>query len=1222
MSATEADVIFVLNDETDEPHALECGDTLPPLIEMVETLDTDNPIQYTREQLLFHVLNTITYNVKVVDRSQWIRIANEFVDVMRRAPKLFPKSVVPIVKARRVVVVDAGDSLDAEDDSYAQDRLVPATMSLLLQQRVSHDTTPFKEGLKRLYRVERIFVDGIPDLEVPSVQFKVPHKMRAHLYSSDRKVTLFPETNIYEGDTVEICGFVSQTSHPEPVEFDAEAYRTSLEALADGESVVVWPHDHRKPVAGAVVERKGDMLRVRAGHQELDIHVRDVWKNTAFVHHPNHHPDRMMSRFNALSRGVVTTLLRDDSDGLLTIQTIMPTLEDVFRFTTANMLSLDDAKRVGLEAEIGARFEEMEDAALRALTARIALNITKEQLADFKISTVSARSGREAINILMPDLSGYNYAAYASEGTYADSDVNRLKHLFGQGDDGVVYMLHSLAQSMERVLHTVRKHKVFSSGGAGCPDLMEYRVFKSWESMEAYDDAPVGEVVELRRDGASTLYIRFRAESGKHAWVRHLSQPKQAACSGLVEFKSLAQMARMPCVYDNYEQACASSDALRQQNDIRNADLRAKMLARARAVYDNREDNKAALQKLMAFVAPKSYDAQLRFTPLVHTPEQDYSGFTGDPDSIDFEDLYGKPEDTLYAPIPQPINEIDGDPYVTNLARSLGLRLPPESVTLIANNIESRFGGDEALPSKLEALRQAVHRKAAAELSRQLRAQPNKATRDALIAKAKVWEEQTFAKKKKELEEKAAGSGHKLLYTCALIAIMAQIAGKDLGLEFVQPSCTKSFAEGMVSYVACAARSLGEGEIDKKELEAEVERVLGANAQMKGAYLAALESRAEGAQQNTIALTEWPQFRPLLGKAEEHLRSVRNKKATGVKKCKNAVVLHLAKKDVVRDAPAFTTKPIVFDDVVTPLNFGKRLGRAPTNLPADLAEAMTNRSDAFWDRFTDRTYNLFDILSDKLPLDARAVSDVAELLFRPSQEGALHARNLLRAFLDNELKTVVGKVANRWKAGKKEDDVAQDDVVGVILQVEAIPELSEELTEALKRLTADVLGHISALDVGETLLHSLYILNYVLVYALYAIAALVNKNKVDPLTLDAVRIPKPRFDAVVSMCNLVLRRCAESLKRNTFVTEAIAHTQEVLREERKEKIIQGAERLHGEDKKTFLEATKLGLFTWADLPQEDAAPQEPDAIDRNEYWVMDEDDDEDYMDGGNGEFDD
>ncbi len=1243
----QEDVIFVLNDETDEPRALECGDTLPPLTETGDTIDVDNPIQYTREQLLFHVLNTLTYKVKVIDRAHWIRIASEFVDLMMSADdRPFPQSVVPIVKGRRVVVVadDAEAAAeDADTDGAEEDAIVRrATMATLLQQRIPQGAMPFKDSLRRLYHVERIFVDGIDHLSVPTVTFKVPHKMRAHLHSSDRRVTLFPPTNLYEGDTVEVIGFVFGEGE-DPVQFDPEQYRRNLAAMREGERVVVWPYDSTKPRAGTVLERAGDTIKVRGGTGTEDEHVLrvdEIWKNLAFVY-PEGSQDPL-SRVGALSRGVVTTLLQGDADGSLTLQTIMPTLEDVLRFSKEAMVSLHDAKRVGLEAQIGARFEEMDTRTLDALSGILADSVNA-----FRFSTASSSSGAAAaagqVTVSLPDLGAFNYAPYVSEGTFADSDLNRLKYLFGQGDDGMVYMLHNVGQSVDRVLHSIRKHsaKIFSGGavawgGAGAcegdpHEKVAQRTFASWAEMEAYKTAPLGEVVEL----GGILYIRFRASNGDHVWVRHVSQPKQAVCSGTVDFKTIAQMARLPCAYDTYDQVCASAEALRQQNEIRNNDLRAAMLSKARALHEKRGEHKAAIAKWMAQVAHTG-KAKTASQVAVQDDAIDYSTFSGDPEQMDFEDMYNKQDSSaFYAPL-RPVVEKDadseGDPYVTGLAQALGLKLPAESVALIAKNMLLRFGAEEALPSKLEALRQAVHRKAMAELARQLKSdKPGKATREALIARAKAWEEQTYAKNKKELEEKITGKGQKVSYACALLAIMAQIAGPDLRIEFVHPKCAKTFSTGMVAYVACAARALvdtdafGGVAVSQKDLEAEVEGILKTNAQMASAFAT---SMSKAGDRRAVEVTQWPQFRPVLGAAaDDHLKTVRNKKErAGVYKKKSRgakPVLNLALGK--SKSTEVDVKPIVFKKVLM-LKDAAGTASVPSkklveSLPGDLAEAVGNNSAAFWDRFADRTYNLFDILSAKLPLDAQAVSAVSQAAFNPTQDNALHTRNVMRAFLDNELKSVLGKVANRWKGSS----AGEDDTVALILQVEAIPDLADELASVLKQLTRGVLASVGGLllEVNDTL-RSLYILDYILVYTLYSIAVIVNKNKTDALTLvEVVRTPKAKFDAVVAVCNLVLRRCAAAIKRNTFVTAEILHTHEVLREERKEKIIQGAERLHGEDKKTFLEATKLGLFTWEDLPQEDRpeGDEEPGNIDRTEYWVMDEDDDEDYNEGGNGEFD-
>jgi hypothetical protein len=1238
----QEDVIFVLNDETDEPSPLECGDTLPPVTETGDTIDTDNPIQYTREQLLFHVLNTLTYKVKVIDRSHWIRIANEFVDLMLSGDERpFPQSVVPIVKGRRVVVVSDGDTAeDGEADADADTVVRRATMATLLQQRIPQGAPPFKDNLKRLYHVERIFVDGIDSLGAPTATFKVPQKMRAHLYSSDRKVTLFPPTNLYEGDTVEVVGFVFGEGD-DPVQFDPEQYKRNLVAMSAGDRVLVWPHHSAKPLRGTVLEHDSETLKVETGGGEFVLRVDDIWKNRAFVY-PEGSED-LLSRKNALSRGVVTKLLQGDVDGSLTLQTIVPRLEDVLRFSKETMVSLDDAKHVGLEAQIGALFEEdMDVDTLDTLSGILSASVNTFQ---FPTSPFfGSRSVAGPVTVTLPDLSAFNYKPYASEGTFADSDLNRLKHIFGQGDDGMVYMLHNVGQSVDRILHGIRKHssKIFSGGAGACEgdphEKIAQRTFASWAEMEAYSNAPLGEVVELGPNG--TLYIRFRASNGDHVWVRHVSQPKQAVCSGTVDFKSIAQMARLPCAYDNYDQVCASAEALRQQNEIRNNDIRASMHSKARALHEKRGEHKAAITKWMAKVAAHTGEAKVYGVQLAMQEDTvDYSTFSGDPEQMDFEGMYNNRESTVfYAPL-RPVDNVpgndaenEGDPYVTGLTRALGLKLPSESIALIAKNLQSRFSGEETLPTKLEALRQAVHRKAMTELTRQLKSEetPSKATREALVAKAKAWEEQTFAKKKKELEEKITGKGQKVLYACALIAIMSQIAGPDLKIEFIHPKCAKTFSTGMVSYVACAARVLADSdvfggvEMSLKNLEAEVESILKNNAQMANAYLA---SRNVG-ERRAVEITLWAQFRPVLGAADEHIKAVRNKRA-GVHKKTTLVrpkpVLNLAA--TKSKTSRVDVKPIAFKQVIRL----KRLYGADAavavspkeiaGLPSDLAEAVGNNSAAFWDRFTDRTYNLFDILSSKLPLDAQAVSAVSQAAFHPTQDNALHTRNVMRAFLDNELKSLLGKVANRWKSSSS---ASEEDTVSLILQIEAIPGLADELSGILRQTSQGVLASVGLLEAGDTV-RSLYMLDYILVYTLYSIAAIVNKNKMDTMTIvEVVRTPKARFDAVMAVCNLVLRRCAAALKRNTFVTAEILHTHEVLREERKEKIIQGAERLHGEEKKTFLEATKLGLFTWEDLPQEDTTQAEGQGegeIERDAYWVMDEDDDEDYTEGGNGEFD-
>lgn len=1244
MNADEA--IFVLNDDTEELHPLECGEALPPVTEFVDVVDDDNPVQYTREQLLFQVLDLITPNTRtLVNSTALIRLANQHVDLILRGndASMHPW-VTPIVKGLRSVVVpeDAMPQDDVGRRQYQEDFIAPITMKSLLDRRASASRdTPFLEAIKKAHHIERLFVEGVPDLDWPSFDFKVPVNLRGRLYheilQEGKVLQLFGPTNLYTGDIVQVVGFVfSPPNHNgRPFYFNTEEYRSKLAKLVVGDSVIVWQGASER--SGTVVERTENTIKVQTRDLEIDLDTHRVWLNTAFVYKKG--GKGVYHKRIAIERGVFFSLLQGDEDGKATLQMMLPNADDAL-WSLKKVVSLKAA--FDYVQSHGFSADKLNPKSIAWLAKTLQANLSRVPAASHDFLPATTFSSTLDLG---PVLNFEGYAPYSHVGRWVDTRLHRIKHLTQQGDAGMIYLLTEARKNLDRVhAAAIKVSKRIQKGAGSCSQPSSYtrRKFKDWSQMQAQIGSfKDGDLVELAKDGAAPqTYVRFMGRDGQPTWVKYTMQPKEFACGVGGLPVTLQELKKLACTYDALEGMCRTFAAARDQHSIAVQQARAQAVERIQDFLRHKDSIVKDLESLLKRIASTleasralatGPSSEVRFDAGI-----DYTDYEGDASYEDVDALYNQQETgAAYLPLPpratpsgtdQGTDESD-DPYVSTMVKSMGLSLPAETLKLIATNLHAHFSISD-LDAKLEVLRAAINKKAATQLERKLAGEnkPNVATRAEMAAKARKWAEAKFLEKKMEMEAEAGASHRqKALAAVAWISVMTEIAGVRGSMEFVHMPCVKMLPGGAVTYVACVAKQVVDdlSDLTPQELAKEVQRIVENNPQLHAAYERARSVDVEATSMRKDF--EWPEFRPLLQAPPKQttiskfLKSIDEDTKPQVPKLKQTSrkswkpMTKIAKHTFEPLKISLTSKEITLEqvEILMPSSQGVEEGDGigVDAMPPAVTKCLNDKTDACWEKLADDTYNLFKILAETLPMNTESVQFVAQHILGDAM--TLHTRNVMRAFLSHELKALLGKVVNGFKTG---DELMGDpQVTNLILDIEAVPDLSSQLKASLTADAVAALGAVSKLSVSDPVRH-IYAMTHVLVYILYKSLAPVNKNKANPFDiLDLSRAPQNKFKAIEKLCNLILSRCVASLQRNTFVAKDILHTQEVLRESRKESIIEGIERLNGEERRTFLEARRLNLRSWEDLPAPEA-PEE-DVRDDAEYANVDEDDDDTYEDG-------
>lgn len=780
--AVPNDDVFVIEDDSEPPivETMVCDEDLPPYITTIDVIDQNTPIMYTRDQLMVHVLNTITHNAPVVDAAKFIRQANEFVDVMMAlsTPMSAAKSnslLCPILAGKRSVVVEE-DEIDDEDvlTQLGSENSAPVTMSRLLNKlskRSNDANLPYIALVDSMYKAEQTFVSNQDDTAgYPTIQYSFEANTRAFLVGSPVAInshsngnhTVFAGNAFYKGDSLNIIGFVYQghrdTLTNEKYELiDSEAYRTHLQALDVGDEVVVYHHNRISKSRCKVTVRSPGHIEARHNTSEAVylIHTDSIWKNDAFAFGKTYigAPFYMGS---ILAQGLAFTLLANDLDGSLTINSFLPSVDHV--------ISIYNNRNKADRVDIRAILSEHGYATERIATISQALYATTVETGSERL-TKHIKSLRDVYvngvaNTSLPkmrDITQYGYDDYKFVKTFCDSEYHRMKHVMSQGDNGLML---ALAVAMDAMKAAEKRAKESSLVEAPVPladatdaadaaddaecqkkDIAKQckKTYTSQEAMFAdnhrrVDEVGAGDYAKLQMDGTTQYYRRFKTSDGAEEWVKDMtSHARSLMCSDNVVPLDVKTLLESGCTYDDMKRVCASLEGVRKKYAASNARRKTEMLMTSKSFlekYDvHSRDAAVWLRQLVDFfnltrtIAAPPADP----TAVVYAlPKVDYSDFVGDESKTDFAEKYGninfddapayrpmKPAAAAAADAADAADDDDDDTivgeqpsmsgWVKNVVTAIGIAMTKPSLAYISSQLDALDISRSANPVSVDA---------------------------------------------------------------------------------------------------------------------------------------------------------------------------------------------------------------------------------------------------------------------------------------------------------------------------------------------------------------------------------------------------------------------------------------------------------------------------------------------------------------------------------------
>jgi hypothetical protein len=680
-----------------------CTDGLPLYAQTIEYVDPNIPIMFTRDQLLFHVLNTITYKSKVDDQAKWIRQANSFVDLLyQQHDHMLYKNLLirPIVLGHRYQILEEEEY---EDESLVEDLLevnnsVATTMSRLLNRRlVNKSSASYLDHIQHMHKVEQTF-KIVADDDIYYIQYRVPYTSNAYVYQKyERSVNelpgangnhvVFETSNIYSGDVVPVFGFVFKglnfNSNDNTYEWiDAEEYRDGLKSLRQGDKVYVYPHATQEKLSGRVSSCDSEshycMIELKNGNT-INVHTDHIWNNNEFVYASSNKRRFIMS--GIVNEGIAFSLLKGDADGQLTLKTFVPSPSIVALHNKENINDIFSLKQV-LQAHgyLPWQYDTVSQNALANV-----LQGTVVASGSFRQNIIPAFPAFGSHEDLgkMITYDNHNYAAYPVVGQTSDTEYHRLKHLFSQGDAGLIHLLEGLTANVRSTRTRVTKHlgqidawineyqdrdlraEYDDDGDEECASkTRKYcKVYKTVEDMEADNHKAIegvkrGDFAQLVLGDKTEDFRRFKGNDGDEIWVKDLASASFPKFKCLNEDRyplNLQELIKLDCLYDDLNQICRSMAFMKDSVVKTNLQTKFETMLSTRDFVNQVDHYLAELeswkQDVGSFIAlvrsiqeTAKANNESPAVPKLSKSEivtHDYTHHIGDAGSFDFEETYG-----------------------------------------------------------------------------------------------------------------------------------------------------------------------------------------------------------------------------------------------------------------------------------------------------------------------------------------------------------------------------------------------------------------------------------------------------------------------------------------------------------------------------------------------------------------------------------------------------
>lgn len=685
------------NDDNAVPfETMVCTDDLPVYAQTIEYVDPNIPILFTREQLLFHVLNTITHKARVDDQSRWIRKATGFVDLFLDHNDPTENTLIrPIILGHRYMILNEEEIGDANlvENLLQEDNYVATTQSRLLNRRqVNKNTASYTDYIEHMYKVEQTFKQSSDD-DTISIHYTVPRTSNAYVFQTEPSDVdgatngnhvVFGKSNIYAGDVVQVFGFLykglDSNSDKAIYEWiDAESYRTSLKNLQVGDKVYVYPHASQSKLSGRVQQQADTycLVELRNG-STVKIYTNHIWNNNEFVYAASNKRRFVMN--GIVSAGIAFSLLQGDTDGKLTLKAFVPSPAIVALHNKDVIHDLTSLKHV--LQDHGYQPWQSNYIPQDVLADVLALSPSLMNGPSPPDAVTSEPAARADLGKMPLNLEKYNYNPYSLEGTYSDTEYHRLKHLFSQGDAGLAFVLEALAanirstrtrigRQLDQINAWIQSFQTRDDRGEYGEDVDEdedacaartrnyAKIYESTEALEAdnhkvLDGVKKGDFAKLVLGDKVEDYRRFEGNDRDEMWVKDLSLASIAKfkCTNADHLPLKAEeFIKLDCLYDDLKRICVSMELMKRTAVKTNEQNKFVTMLGTKDFVDGVDYYLAEIEvwkkKIGSFISlvnvlrdrEKLHD--LSAQPAFVTETHDYSQHIGDPNAFDFEETYG-----------------------------------------------------------------------------------------------------------------------------------------------------------------------------------------------------------------------------------------------------------------------------------------------------------------------------------------------------------------------------------------------------------------------------------------------------------------------------------------------------------------------------------------------------------------------------------------------------
>lgn len=833
----------IVNDETGDELLMECGEDLEPLEVPIEFIDHDGPIQYTDDQMVFQLLNILSYNDKDVlaNKSFWNRRVREFVQVVKKDhvslqdnPFLFP-----IIDAGFIHVGNDASDEDEDEDEAADTEYTTVAMSKLLDRRtyLTHSNESYSTVLPKLIKLERIWENR----ESMGVLHKAKADGDAYIYQGQK----LRRVHVFKNDTMHIVGYLymPSTGATNTVAFDLNEYVKSLTQLSIDDLVdVVDVTGHVKH--GKVTQVQSDENKVIImldDESQIQISMQAIWTNDVFVY--NQLSDGLRFNKSMLKTHNLSVSLFGEADSKRTchsLLTVLPSVSDVLAFHASewnSALQLEDFEAVFLK--YGLVSESITFADFVEIAQILRKNVGNHQVnrsipRKRRIATVFS-SHSDILDFDKHQDIVSQYMEYKFKTRFNDTEYHRMKHLFSQGDNGLLFSTCLVAKDLDGTFQYVNKHiKEYEqealSLGKEMADLKaashsdcttnKPNVVKTYDSLVDLENdnfrdiegVQIGDYAKVM----GTLFKRMKTPDHRQIWVQDRTVHDRAeACDPAQE-----------CVYDAQKDLCASKDYLIILNKIRNIEERQEVLKRIMHFHSNygeiKEHQKTVIDGLIQQVHA-TYERRSDYQ-LHHDDTKDYSQYTGNVNNQD-DDRFNQAEqgeNVHYAVLrsdppkaKQAIIDNTKRELVEIILDSFGIALDDAATDWIKANLEF-YHEQNHLQQLLQKVRQIVSKQAEKLLTEKLADRNNKIAPEKLKAMFYQQRDKNIAENIKKIKYDFAKKSVVITTALYVLAVQQKLPAVKITKAF--PGCSKQFAleghplndkpKSLLSYLACIIKQI------------------------------------------------------------------------------------------------------------------------------------------------------------------------------------------------------------------------------------------------------------------------------------------------------------------------------------------------------------------------------------------------------------------------------